>query len=595
MIAPMEKVTILIFYKMKDNFLIALQSLGLLHISQDTKDADQPVKQIQSEIMRCEAFLKIAKKTKDNVAVEQIVTEFKHNQGFEFVEQFEQLNSELSSLIDKLEKREKEVRNLAPWGKFDIKAIERLNLAGVKVRFFISPLKKFGECNIDQRFSAHEISRDKTYVYFVVFEKDQKIDLDCDEFFYPAVDIKILEQDVASLGQQIEEKNRLLLSALAEYKQVENYCNNQKTKLNYLIVSNNLPQAAQEKIFIINGWLPRQQKADMEKFLEAEGVYFYFSRAEVGENIPVLLKNNWFSSLFEPITKMFALPQYREMDLTAFFAPFFTLFFGFCLSDAGYGLIILLLCAGFWRKASAVQRPLLILGAIFGLSTFIFGIITGNLFGIELVKIEFMRNLVLFNQDQLFYLALKIGVLQIFFGLFLKAINKTRQFGFMHSLSTWGWMVLLTGVLPLVLAFLANSKAPLWANYTALAGLVLILLFNDLKANLLVRIGKGLWELYGGLTGFLGDVLSYVRLFALSISGAILGLVVNEIGMQFRTIPYIGYLLTFVFLIVGHTGNLLLSGLSSFVHPLRLTFVEFYKNAGFEGGGKAYLPFKNIN
>lgn len=594
MIAPMEKVTILIFHKIKDEFLGALQSLGLLHISQEKKDADEQLMIMQSQIRRCESFFKAAKKTKDIAALEQIAAELEGKVGFDFVELFEQLKSDLSGLLDRQEKTEKEIRNLKPWGEFDRKALEKLNNSGVKVRFFISPIKKFNIDSFEEGICVHEISRDKTYVYFVVFEKEQVVNLDCDEFFYPSLDIKALEVKSAALVDEIGEKNKLRVITLAAYKQVQDYYNTQRTKLNYLIISNSLPRTAQEKVFIINGWLPRQKKVEMEVFLEATEAYYYFSRPEPGEDVPVLLKNNWFSRLFEPITKMFALPQYGEMDLTAFFAPFFTLFFGFCLGDAGYGLIILLACAVFWKKATKTQTPFLTLGAVFGLSTFLFGLISGNLFGIELVKIENIRNIVVLNQDELFYLSLKIGVVQIFFGLLLKAINKIRQFGFLHSVSTWGWLLILSGVLPLVLASLASKTAPVWANYCAIAGLVLILLFNDLKANIFVRVGKGLWELYGGLTGFLGDVLSYVRLFALGISGAILGLVVNEIGMQFRTIPYIGYFLTFAFLVVGHAANLLLSGLSSFVHPLRLTFVEFYKNAGFEGGGRAYIPFKNV-
>ena len=592
MIAPMEKVTILIFHKIKEEFLNALQALGLLHISQKKKDANEQLKTIQSQIRRCEVFLKIVKKSKDSVALDEKSEEFKEKTGFNYVEIFEQLKSDLGGLTDSLEKTEREIRNLIPWGEFNRKTIERLNETGVKVRFFISPIKKFSLSDIDDSVWAYEISRDKMYVYFVVFEKDQIVKLDCDEFFYPSVDIKTLEVKSTALAKEIQDKHNSLLMTFSAKQQVQDYCNAKKTKLNYLIISNSLPQAAEDKVFIINGWLPRQKKAEVESFLEARDAYFYFSRPEPGEDVPVMLKNNWFSRLFEPITKMFALPQYTEMDLTAFFAPFFTLFFGFCLGDAGYGLIILLGCALFWKRAKKVQRPFLSLGAIFGLSTFLFGLISGNLFGVELVKIESIRKMVLFNQDQLFYLSLKIGVVQIFFGLFLKAINKIRQFGFRASVSTWGWLALLSGVLPLVMALLANKTAPDWANYCALTGLVLILLFNDLKANIFIRIGKGIWELYGGLTGFLGDVLSYVRLFALGISGAILGLVVNEIGMEFRTIPYIGYFLTFAFLIVGHSANFLLSGLSSFVHPLRLTFVEFYKNAGFEGGGRAYIPFK---
>ena len=595
MITPMEKVTILVFHKVKEEFLRSLQALGLLHISQEKKDTDEQLRTMESEIRRCESFLKAVKKSKDPVPAAIKQEELKGKSGFYFVELFEQLKSEISQLTDDLEKTEKEIRNLSPWGEFDRKAIEKLNAKGVKVRFFITPIKKFNLAEIDENVCAYEISRDKTYVYFVVFEKGQAVNIDCDEFFYPSLDIKTLEAKSAALAKGIQDKNSRLINLFAFHEQVQDYFNAQKTKLNYLLVSNSLPQAAQDKVFIINGWLPKQKKAEIEAFLEPTDTYFYFSRPEPGDDVPVMLKNNWFSRLFEPITKMFALPQYTEMDLTAFFAPFFTLFFGFCLGDAGYGLIILLACAVFWKKTAKAYRPFLTLGAVFGLSTFLFGIISGNLFGIELVKIDFIRKFVLFDQDQLFYLALKIGVVQIFFGLFLKAVSKIRQFGFLRSISTWGWLAMLGGVLPLVLASLDNKTAPVWAKYSVLTGFVLILLFNDLKANIFVRVGKGLWELYGGLTGFLGDVLSYVRLFALGISGAILGLVVNEIGMEFRSIPYIGFFVTFVFLVVGHTANLLLSGLSSFVHPLRLTFVEFYKNAGFEGGGKAYTPFRKTN
>jgi len=120
-------------------------------------------------------------------------------------------------------------------------------------------------------------------------------------------------------------------------------------------------------------------------------------------------------------------------------------------------------------------------------------------------------------------------------------------------------------------------------------GIVLILFFNDLKANIFLRIGKGVWELYN-ITGIFGDLLSYVRLFALGLSGGVLGIVVNQLAGQLLGIPVLGIILYALFLLVGHTGVLLLSALGAFVHPMRLTFVEFYKNAGFTGGGKAYKP-----
>ncbi|MCG2713077.1 MAG: hypothetical protein L6416_12255 [Candidatus Omnitrophica bacterium] len=592
MIAPMEKITILIFHKAKDDFLHSLQELGVVHISQDIKKRPhEGLREIKSSIDRADAFLKAAKKTS---FTKSSSLGGEKQSALSVIGEYENINRIITAARDELDKADRQIRNLAPWGDFSRESMEKIRLSGLCVRFFITPVKNFASCVVDENICAFEISRDRTYVYFVVFEKERIVKLDCDEFFYPDLDLKTLQDKARVLTETITENEKRLFALFSKGAVIETYCNEQKSGLNYVTVSSNLTSAAEDTVYIINGWLPQNAKIKVQAWLDEKDVYAYFSKPRVEDDVPILLQNNRFAKLFEPITRMFSLPNYTEFDLTAFFAPFFTLFFGFCLGDAGYGLMILLLCAILWKKAAQDKRPFLTLGAVFGISTFLFGLISGNLFGIELIKIDFMKNVVLLSQDQLFYLSLKIGIVQIFFGLFLKAFSKMRQFGFMASLSSWGWLIMLTGVLPLVLAFLSDAAAPKWGVWASLIGLTLILLFNDLKANIFLRLGKGVWELYGGLTGFLGDVLSYVRLFALGISGAILGLVVNEIGMQLRTIPFIGYLLTFVFLIVGHTANFLLSGLSSFVHPLRLTFVEFYKNVGFEGGGKAYSPFRQI-
>lgn len=100
---------------------------------------------------------------------------------------------------------------------------------------------------------------------------------------------------------------------------------------------------------------------------------------------------------------------------------------------------------------------------------------------------------------------------------------------------------------------------------------------------------KGTFALYD-ITGIFGDMLSYIRLFGLGTAGGILGMVVNSVAMNMSGIPYIGWFFTGLMLLIGHTAVLLLSSLGAFVHPMRLTFVEFYKNAGFGGGGKAFRP-----
>jgi len=223
----------------------------------------------------------------------------------------------------------------------------------------------------------------------------------------------------------------------------------------------------------------------------------------------------------------------------------------------------------------------------------------GGAFGMELSeKFPNLQHLFLLSdKDDLFMFAILVGVFQILFGMCVRVVNRWRQYGFLQSLTSFGWLFILLGLMGMVGGgelggALGEETAALVGTigqYTALFGVALILFFNDLKVNIFLRVGKGIWELYN-ITGLFGDILSYVRLFALGLAGGILGMVVNQMSSIFLDIPIIGFVLCGVLLLVGHTGVLLLGALGAFVHPMRLTFVEFYKNAGFVGGGKVYKP-----
>ena len=190
-------------------------------------------------------------------------------------------------------------------------------------------------------------------------------------------------------------------------------------------------------------------------------------------------------------------------------------------------------------------------------------------------------------------LSLLLGVVQIMFAMFLKIINRVKQFGWMQTLSTIGWFVLLLSV---IVAYLLPAWMPMGGTlHLIVMGLAAILIFflNSPGKNPFLNLGLGLWDTYNMATGLLGDILSYVRLFALGLSGGILASVFNSLALGLKPDNLIGgsivFLLIFLF---GHAINMFMNVLGAFVHPLRLTFVEFYKNAEFEGGGKKYNPFK---
>lgn len=344
------------------------------------------------------------------------------------------------------------------------------------------------------------------------------------------------------------------------------------------------------RLITLQVWVPGDKKEIIERFANEMDVVTLDLRPTTDETIPVKLKNNRFARLFHPIGELFALPHHTELDLTAFFAPFYAIFFGLCLGDLGYGA--LLFAAGTIAKTLPVgkkNRDVFTLLQWLSFATMVAGVITGTFFGAEMKNMSWFSGMAdyFLGANQLFQVAIWIGLLQISVGMVLKAVNRSRQFGFIYGLSSIGWLLGLSGAV----MWWMDAWPPVH-QWITLAGVGLVLFFSEPKGNIFKRVGLGLWELYGA-SGLVGDMLSYIRLFALGLSSAILGLVVNDIALSVAAGgSFFGWLFCVIILLVGHGMNFFLATLSAFVHPMRLTFVEFYKNAGFAGGGKPYKPFE---
>ncbi|MFO7617032.1 MAG: V-type ATPase 116kDa subunit family protein, partial [Bacteroidales bacterium] len=366
---------------------------------------------------------------------------------------------------------------------------------------------------------------------------------------------------------------------------------------------------AENHLRIVEVWSPDHLKEKLEQMLEHSEAVYVKSRPAPGETVPVLLRNKRFSKDFELIGDIYSLPKYGELDLTPFFAPFYALFFGFCLGDVGYGLMMLLGAILFKSKVPKKFKPIMNLVAYLGTATILFGLIGGTFFGINL----YGTNLPLYRSLQdhfesnntninnyLFYLSLIIGGVQIIFGMILKAINEITQFGWKVAVGTMGWILLLVGMISLFLVGKITGVNQTVISVAQKALLVvsgsMILLFNNLNRKIYINLGAGIWNTYNMITGILGDLLSYIRLFALGIASAILGFVFNSLAVSMSgDIPVVSVLIMIIILVIGHSINIFMSGLGAFVHPMRLTFVEFYKNAGFTGGGRKYQPFRKMS
>jgi V/A-type H+-transporting ATPase subunit I len=242
------------------------------------------------------------------------------------------------------------------------------------------------------------------------------------------------------------------------------------------------------------------------------------------------------------------------------------------------------------------MKPLFTLAAVLGGATVIMGLISGTFFGVSLINVQAypLKDIIL-EPLQLFWFSIAVGGLQIFYGMFIKTANQIREGGSLkYGLSTIGWILLVLTFgtfIGLEQIGIDTESFSIIKNIGLGISVAMILLFANPEKNMIVSVFSGLYDVYNMVTGVFGDLLSYIRLFALGISSAILGLVFNQIAAQFLGGSFLSYIPFIIILIIGHGLNIFMAALGAFVHPLRLTFVEFYKNAGFTGGGKKYKPF----
>ena len=304
---------------------------------------------------------------------------------------------------------------------------------------------------------------------------------------------------------------------------------------------------------VFTGFAPEENDEELAAKFDEMGVLYLKDKAVEEDNPPIKLKNNWFTRQFESFTGMYGMPVYSEFDPTSIVAPFYLLFFAMCLGDAGYGIVLLLfglmLNKG-WIKFAMFEGLGNII-SILGAGTIVVGTVLGTFFGMSLYEAAWVPQWLkscmivgevevpgmgMFNIQML--LALAIGVFHICLAMTVKAIGYTKRFGFRENLSSWGWLLLIVG--GLITAILAAGKfispeATKWVvivigTLSALG----IYIFNTPGRNPLMNIGAGLWDTYNMATGILGDVLSYIRLFALGLAGGMLGQAFNNLAEMVR-------------------------------------------------------------
>jgi V/A-type H+-transporting ATPase subunit I len=352
-----------------------------------------------------------------------------------------------------------------------------------------------------------------------------------------------------------------------------------------------------ESTTLIQGWVPIKHN---EKFAaiaqEVLGNEYYLNFEDVKEeeidDVPIQLENNDLNASFEAVTGMYSLPKYNYLDPTPLLTPFYLIFFGMMVADAGYGVLMLigtLLALKFFHFDTEMKKMVKFFMYL-SFPTIVFGLMYGSVFG-DMIK---FNGLIDTNRDVMTILILStiFGVIQIFFGLGIKAYVLIRMGKPLEAFMDVGsWVITLLSLGGLGASGMLGI--PALKTISAIGAIIgaLLIVFTqgrqmESKAG---KIGQGLYELYG-ITSYLGDLVSYTRLMAIGLSG---GSIAGAINTIMRMIPGpIGvFVLGPLIFVIFQTVNLLLSLLSGYVHSLRLTYVEYFSKF-YDGGGRAFKPFE---
>jgi len=601
MIVKMKRYSFLVYHKQYTDFLDKLRETGVLHVIEKNQGIaeNDALREKMLLAARIKSVLKQLEKRQPKNT--ELAPADDSRDGLEVLTQVEQAIKDKEMLEQKLQATEKEREQMEVWGVFSHQRLKDLKDAGFNIQFFSCNLRKFDQ-EWEVLYNAFEIDTIGTTRYFLtITQADQSFEIDADYLKLSAFTAQELSVQIENIKTDISTKNSLLDSiAITEYNTLKIAQAQVSEHIDFTKVVLNTQAEADNRVMLLEGWCPEEAEEQLNSYLEETSVYFETAIPTEEDKVPIKLKNNKFAKLYEMIGELYDMPNYHEIDLTPFFAPFYMLFFGLCLGDTGYGLVFLLIAILARNKVKPALKPVMSLLAWLGGATVILGAVSGTFFGYNLLEsdIQWLQKfkVIMLDSNQLFYTALIIGVVQIMFGMIIKAVGLVRRYGWAASLSTWGWIITLLGLGAVYAANTyggASAEATKWA-YIAIGSIggLFIFILNDIKRNPIINVGAGLWDTYNMATGLLGDVLSYIRLFALGISGAVMGFVFNDLAIQLSgDIPVLSHIVMILIMLIGHGINIFMSGLSAFVHPMRLTFVEFYKNSGFEGGGKKYNPF----
>lgn len=508
------------------------------------------------------------------------------------------------------------VASLQPWLKDDAPLEQGTTDSCVIHRMMVAAELSFEEMQdaLDEQEFACYLSLLETgfdYHFFVLIcPKEQEVavlehirDLGASMASFPTL-VGTAAENSEQLTARLVALEDTIAAAQTTRKELSAHCERLRIALDAVAIKRSVAACQdcrldQGNVFVLTGWVLAEQEAAVTAMLSAYDCHVTFADASESDDPPVALRNNRFARSFESITGMYALPDPRSLDPNPSLSIFFALFFGMMFSDAGYGIILMVVGFLFAHRFAFQPKKadFFRLVGFCGVSTTIWGTIYGSFFGdfITVFAHTFLGKTIkitplldpIDDAITILLLSMALGAVHILAGMGLKAYLMVKRGKSLDAVFDVGfWVMFLIG-LPLMLVGGTAGAIGKWLTLAGLLGLVLTQ--GRSQKNPVMRLVSGVLSLYD-LSGFLSDILSYSRVLALGLATAVIANVVNLLGGMSGG-GVVGLLLFLVIFLIGHAINFGLSALGAYVHSSRLQYVEFFGKF-YEAGGRPFDPLR---
>ncbi|MCM8785417.1 MAG: hypothetical protein NC827_01080 [Candidatus Omnitrophica bacterium] len=634
MISKVKKFTCF-FLGEEELLLKKLQKLGIAEIEDISFEGFRQRKiskdEIEDKIKKLEFLKDILSETGEKQEGDKIIVD--ENEENKILESFpfENLYNKNLKLYQEIERRKRVIQKIE---KLKEESSPFLNTELIFYEVFTLSNFSFFVFSLPQKIRLESISEDlyiekigefkKDFLYILLVRKDKR---KIAENFLNEIGGKILyvrkwnkkikeifeklENTKLKNEQMIQEIKKKLLE-IREYKK-EIFISYDYYKNLYEFFCTQEKLGVSKFIKGIRGWVSEKNIDILKKTITQilPESYIVIEDPEEGDDVPIILENNRFIEPFEVVTDLYGRPVYKNIDPTGPLSIFFAISFGFCLTDAGYGILLILISLILMRKFRFLPNFIKFLKLLFicGISTLIIGTLTGGWFGDIIYQlpenfklIKFLKKIVLLNplesgnKSIIFLLiTLVIGYIQIIWGLILNLYNNIKRYPLKFCGESISLLLIQILVAIIFIGYL-KMKILFKGAFYFLILCFIYLMYEKAKSQKEFML-KGFYAIYGAYSviagNLLGDVLSYSRLFGLGLTTSVLGLVINQMVSMLKNIPYIGIFIASLIFIIGHIGNLIINLLGSYVHTSRLQYLEFFTKF-FEGGGRVFRPFKEV-